>query len=134
MACKFSIADKHFSRFVRLRDADDNGYCRCITCGKIHHWKEMDCGHFMTRDRPATRFNEQNCHAQCKYCNNYKKGEQYKHGVEIDNLYGAGTAEKLSALSNIRGQKIHTKLSIKDLAKTYLIKVKELAKQKGIEL
>ncbi len=139
MACKRTPADKWFSVYIRLRDIISGEYCRCITCGKPLQWKyEAECGHFQSRGKPMTRFDEKNCHAQCNKCNNNsdrgRKGEQYRHGKEIDKLYGDGTADNLEALGNIRGQKIHTKLSIKDLAKTYRLKAKELAKEKGIDL
>ena len=41
------ILDKVFSGFIRLRDADDRGYVSCITCGSIHFWKDIDCGHYI---------------------------------------------------------------------------------------
>ena len=33
--------DRLFSEYIRRRDADA-GYCRCVTCGKLQHWREMD--------------------------------------------------------------------------------------------
>ena len=132
--CKFSTADKWFSYFVRLRDVQWGGYGQCRTCGAVDHWKSMDCGHFQTRDRPMTRFDERNCHLQCKHCNWGKKGEQYKMSVYIDNVYGAGTADLLENLAGIRGQKIHGKLALKDIAKEYRLKAKDMAREKGVEL
>jgi len=90
-----------FSLWIRQRDADGNGYCRCITCNSIHHWRYIDAGHFMPCQHEATRFHEKNCHPQDKKCNNknWNQGEQFLHGQYIDKRYGAGTAEKLSILS-----------------------------------
>lgn len=34
--------DRIFSEYIRLRDADNNGYIRCISCGKIVFWKDTD--------------------------------------------------------------------------------------------
>ena len=34
-------SDKIFSEYIRLNDADDNGFCQCITCGSIKHWKNI---------------------------------------------------------------------------------------------
>lgn len=98
--------DNVFSQFIRLRDSDSNGYCRCITCDKLIYWKELDCGHFVTRDKKIVRYDERNCHAQCKYCNNYHKGEQALHAIKINDIYGPGTAEKLIEMGRIK-----TKLS-----------------------
>lgn len=98
--------DRIFSKFIRLRDADENGYCRCITCGRVHHWKEMDAGHFVKRDRNQVRFDERNVHAQCKYCNYRRKGEEAIYSVKIDQMYGSGTAELLVNLGQYRGKKL----------------------------
>jgi len=128
-------SDKWFSIYIRLRDAySGSGFVRCITCPTIGHWKTMTNGHFVKRNKPMTRFNEENCAAQCVHCNGYADGEQFKHGKAIDKKYGSGTAEKLMQLGNIRGQKIHTKFHLEIIAKEYRLKSREMARLKGIEL
>ncbi len=144
---KRSNADHWFSLFIRIRDvflvrSPEEAYCYCVTCQKLIHWKKRstddkqsaECGHFATRGHPSTRFDEKNCHAQCKKCNRWGKGEQVKHGFAIDEKYGAGTSKKLIEMSEIRGQKRLTKLALDDIAKTYRTKARELAKEKGIKL
>ena len=131
---KRTTADKWFSLYIRLRDIVSGEYCRCVTCNKAIHWRlQAECGHYATREKPMTRFHEQNCHAQCNACNRPDggKGEQAKHGFAIDRMYGRGTAIMLIDLSEIRGQKIHTGVSLKVIAKEYRLKVKVLAKRKG---
>jgi len=67
--------DKAFSTFIRYRDTNAEGYGACWTCGKIIHFKDGHCGHFISRRHKATRWNEQNCGLQllalsrgtCKY-------------------------------------------------------------------
>jgi hypothetical protein len=98
--------DRIFSEYIRRRDADENGICRCITCNQPFHWKDGDAGHFIQRDRMATRWNEHNVHAQCKRCNRFRSGEQYQHGKAIDARHGAGTADRLKSISQVRGVKI----------------------------
>lgn len=88
-------ADKYFSLMIRQRDADRDDFCRCITCGVRKHWKEMDCGHFISRKHKSTRYDPQNCAAQCKGCNIFSQGKQFEFGLAIDRRYGQGTAEKL---------------------------------------
>jgi hypothetical protein len=100
--------DRIFSLFIRLRDSNLSGICVCITCGKPVFFKDCDAGHFIQRDRKATRYNTQNVHAQCKYCNRYRSGNQYEHGKKIDLLYGKDTAEKLKILGQARGTKLST--------------------------
>lgn len=88
-------ADKYFSEYIRLRDADHMGYAECITCGKRAHISEMDAGHFIDRSHKATRYNEQNVNAQCRTCNRFQSGRQFEHGIAIDLKYGTGTANEL---------------------------------------
>lgn len=57
-------------RHVRLKEAVDNdGYCKCWSCGLVKHWKECDGGHFVSRNHQATKIMEENIHPQCKGCN-----------------------------------------------------------------
>lgn len=87
--------DKWFSLFIRLRDSDDDGFGHCITCEKRVFWKEADAGHFISRTYLNTRFMPENVNLQCKGCNGFRAGEQYKHGIAINRLHGEGTADKL---------------------------------------
>ena len=68
--------DAVFSKVIRLKSADDNGYVACYTCGKVDSWKYMDCGHFIPRDNMSTRYSEANCKPQCKTCNQAKDGNE----------------------------------------------------------
>jgi len=77
--------DTIFSKYIRLRDADQNGYCRCVTCGERYHWKKIQAGHFISRKHYATRWDENNVHAQCVACNVFRAGEQYKYSLYLGN-------------------------------------------------
>lgn len=90
-------ADKYFSIYIRMRDADRYGFGKCITCGTKKHWKELQNGHFVKRSVSLLRFDDENCNAQCSACNVWKHGELYKYGKELDLKYGDGTADKLHA-------------------------------------
>jgi len=96
-------ADRLFSLYIRQRDADENGYCKCITCKGLGLWSYFDSGHFMLRQNEGTRYHEKNANVQCKGCNNknWKQGLQYEHGKAIDKKFGDGTADKLTILSKI---------------------------------
>ncbi len=63
--------DRVFSLYIRLRDAMPGGYVRCISCGRIKKFEDVDCGHFHSRTHMATRFDEDNCHAECRFCNRF---------------------------------------------------------------
>jgi hypothetical protein len=62
---------KCFSLFIRLRDCGDNshGYAKCISCGDVYHFREMDAGHFMPIGKKPTKYDERNVNAQCIPCN-----------------------------------------------------------------
>lgn len=84
-----------FSMFVRLRDADEFGRAKCCTCGKRRYWREMDAGHYVTTAKEATKFDENNVHAQCKGCNKWQGGKPVEYEQFIDRKYGEGTALKI---------------------------------------
>lgn len=56
-------------RYVRIKASDDNGYCTCVTCGKVDHYKAMQGGHFIPRGRTVFKLYEENIHPQCPHCN-----------------------------------------------------------------
>lgn len=88
-------ADKVFSEYIRRRGSDPKGYAKCFTCGKVDHWKKLQCGHFQSRKHYNTRWNETNCQIQCAGCNIFRSGEQYKFGRNLDISFGQGTADVL---------------------------------------
>ena len=113
--------DRLFSEYIRLKHADHSGNCKCITCGKTFHYKNIDAGHFVSRRFLNVRFNELNVHPQCKYCNRFLNGLAYEYGKAIDMLYGKGTADKLVSLS-----KQTTKVENHELEEKYLDYKKKL--------
>ncbi len=70
--------DKIFSQFIRLKETNQ-GWGRCVTCGKLKPFGELDCGHFISRRYTKFRWSEENAHIQCRYCNRF--------GGEIDSYY-----------------------------------------------
>ena len=122
--------DKWFSLFIRLRWATKEGLCQCVTCGKVGHYKKMQCGHFQSRRHHATRWNEQNCAVQCISCNCFQQGQQYKFSIYLDGKYGEGTAKELEFLS-----RQITKISRSDYEENisyYKDLVKKIKKEEGI--
>ena len=89
--------DKIFSIWIRSKDADHNGQVDCYTCGVSKDWKyEIDAGHFQSRGKYATRWNEDNVKPQCKRCNGFRGGEQYQFALRL----GTDLADELVLLSN----------------------------------
>ena len=78
--------DTIFSIYIRLRDANKDGFCKCISCQKINHWKDVDAGHFIGRSHLITRYDPKNVYAQCRYCNRYLAGNQYLYSVSLKKI------------------------------------------------
>ena len=104
--------DVVFSQYVRLSNADKRGYCKCVTCGKVGHWKTggIQAGHFMSRKHYSTRWDERNVKPQCVACNVYRAGEQYKFSQYLGN----NLSEELHNKSNEI-----TKFTIDELQEMY---------------
>lgn len=92
--------DRVFSIFIRMREANENGIAHCFTCGKADLWTAMDNGHYISRVHRSTRWNELNCHIQCKRCNIFLKGNYPAYSLALTRKYGANVLEELSVLKN----------------------------------
>ena len=97
--------DKVFSEYIRLRDSKPYGfkYFKCISCGMLKPYEQMDCGHFIGRTHMATRFDEMNCNGECRACNRmssdhiifYQRNLIQKYGIEkVDSLIARGRGTK----------------------------------------
>ncbi len=75
--------DVVFSQYIRLKYSNNQGISECFTCGKRDHWKNLQCGHFMSRKNYSTRWDENNTRVQCVGCNMFKSGEQYVFGLKL---------------------------------------------------
>lgn len=123
--------DEEFSRFIRLRDSNNEGYGYCCTCPHYDHWTKMQCGHFMSRNHKATRFDENNCSMQCGGCNGpYGKGRQYEHSLHLDKKWGDGTAMRMRVLSKTRRDWFPFEL--KAAIAYYKEEVKRLKEERGM--
>lgn len=123
--------DSIFSEFIRLRDCDNNGLCKCITCGTYKHWRECDAGHFVTRENMGTRWEEENVNAQCPHCNRFKSGKQFEHGLAIDKKFKKpGTAALMVAKGNAVCN--WEDFEIETMYKYYKNAVRELKDEKGM--
>jgi hypothetical protein len=123
--------DKWFSLYIRLRHATDTGLAQCYTCGKIDHYKKLQCGHFLSRRHHATRWNETNCQVQCVKCNMYEQGMQWQFGLKLEANYGDGTVKELEYLANTIAKL--TRVDYKENITYYKTFVNKLKKIKGLE-
>lgn len=91
-------ADELWSKYIRLSESDSTGYCRCCSCDKVYPWKEVDCGHFISRNHNLGRYKRENCHAQCKKCNRFREGNKAGYAVYLQKQYGPQIIEELNRL------------------------------------
>ena len=104
MACKtigkcVKETAREWQKLVRLGNADANGTCKCVTCGKEHHYKAMHAGHFLSRRFASTVFEPMNCHPQCNHCNTYCGGAADKYREFMQQTYGDIAIQYLEDLS-----------------------------------
>ena len=89
--------DRAFSKKVRERDCP-GGIGVCVTCKRLKPYAEMDCGHYLGRQYFATRWNEMNCAAQCRYCNRFNEGLKDKFRAALIEKHGEEAILKMEAL------------------------------------
>ena len=87
--------DTVFSIFIRQRDATNNGFGNCISCGKLVHWKRADNGHYIIRSNMATRYDEVNCNLQCRHCNRFSEGNMSGYRKGLIKKYGEAKVDEL---------------------------------------
>lgn len=109
-------AQASFNKFIRARDSE----LPCISCGCFTSDRlggGWDAGHYRSRgSAPELRFEELNCHKQCKKCNQYLSGNvtEYRKGL----LAKIGL-EKIEWLEGPHELKKPTINELKDIKKKY---------------
>lgn len=93
------LAWKAFSEWVRKREANVDGYARCVTCGKWAHWKDLHASHFLPGRGASILFVEENCHAACEDCNVWRGGARKEYELFMLSRYGQ---EKIDELKRLR--------------------------------
>ena len=76
--------DKVFSWYIRQKAANLDEFVECFTCGRYYHWKKIQAGHFMSRARYSTRWDEENVRPQCYGCNVMQQGRQFEFAKNLD--------------------------------------------------
>ncbi len=113
-----------FNKYIRMRDSN----FECISCGSPLASEQVgggyDAGHYLSRgSKPSLRFDERNCHGQCKRCNRYLSGNVANYRERLINRIGISQVEALEADNTPRHYTID---DLKALKAHYQAKVKEL--------
>ena len=116
----FKIAQQHFNKFIRMRDAGN----LCISCQKKP--KKENAGHYFSAGTHTNvRFDEMNVHLQCEHCNTFLSGSLIEYGIHLENKIGADEFTMLRERAYITRK--YTKDELKELAEYYKRKCKELS-------
>ena len=105
-----------FSQFVRLSNSID-GYCSCVTCGRVYEWKKIQSGHFISRQHYSVRWDERNVKPQCYGCNVMQQGRQY----EFSKYLGQELSEELYLLS--KQTRKFTEIELQEMIEHYKNKI-----------
>lgn len=92
------LAWKLWSQHVRSSATDHRGFVACVTCQRLHHWKEIHAGHFIhiSKQHPLS-YDSRNVHPQCRQCNYYgAKGIAcIQYTLYLQKRYGEEIVDKL---------------------------------------
>lgn len=122
--------DAIFSQYIRLKYANEHGEVECYTCGSKMNWKEAQNGHFYSRARYATRWDETNCRVQDYRCNVALSGNYI---VYTRNMLAEIGEEALDQIENRSKsiEKIPTSLLIEKIS-YYKTEVARIKSEKGL--
>lgn len=115
--------DSIFSWYIRIKNSV-NGDATCVTCGKTDAWGKMQNGHFFTRGRFPTRWDEMNCNVQCPACNLFLHGNYIIYTKYMLDRYGREKVDELERKS-LSGVKIPT-VGLPDLISHYQSRVDKM--------
>lgn len=120
---KIDKLDRVFSEFIRKRDSKD-GVFKCISCGKIKPYAQADAGHYFSRRHLSTRFDEDNVHAECSYCNRFNAEHLEYYRVNLIKKIGENAFNMLKIRSTMQSKL--SEFEIEVLIKHYKERIKEL--------
>jgi len=128
--CTIDTLDRWFSKYIRLRDSDEQGVGHCCTCGKVVWWKDAHAGHYLGRESFGVRWNEKNVNLQCCYCNTYREGEKGRYLMLLQKKYGDDIDDQLRITKKLTSKLLPYERH--ELKEYYRLKVKVILKERGL--
>lgn len=118
-------AQTAFNAYIRYRDADKPCIsCGCDLGGNSSTGGDFDAGHYLSRGaHPELRFNEDNCHGQCKRCNRYMSGNVANFRLGLIERIGIERVERLEGHHEVIKL---TADGLREVKSLYKSKLKEL--------
>ena len=86
--------DAFFSKYIRIKEANENGINTCYTCGKKDHWKNLQCSHYVKRGHYGLRWDSRNAKPACIKCNEFLEGNMGEYTKKLE-LETPGLPEQL---------------------------------------
>ncbi len=97
---RIDLCDEALRQYVRWKGIIGDHFI-CFVCRKKLHKVMGTVGHFRKRRHMKTRFEPQNCHLICPDCQDEgNPNNDTNYARRLDEVYGAGTAEAITILSN----------------------------------
>ena len=113
------IAQTAFNAFIRERDKG----LLCISCGNVP--KKTNAGHFWNANNHwAVRFDEDNVHLQCEYCNSFLSGNLLPYRANLIGKIGFERYDQLE--EKARETRKFSIEELKEITATYKQKLKDL--------
>ena len=132
-SCTMTGVWRIFSKYIRIRDVNDEGYGQCVTW-KAHtdpshtswiHWKQGQAGHYWSRQIKPLLFEEKNVHLQCYVCNEIRNGEFAFYDEEIVRKYGLEEHARMMQIAKHRDRYLgeYKKVDLKILRDRFIEKL-----------
>ncbi len=121
---------KVFNEYIRLRDTrHDKGtkYFVCISCETPKALTDMNAGHYWSVGGfPSVRYDEDNVHGQCIYCNCHQHGNLIAYNRNIIQKIGSERYQKLEIRAKSKSKLMA--FEVEYLINEYKDKIKQLKK------
>ncbi len=112
------LTQQVFNSWIRKRDKGLN----CISCN--NPCKKENAGHYFSSGGHANvRFDEDNVHLQCEYCNTFLHGNLIEYGINLEKKIGKD--EFIVLREKAYQTRKFTKIELKELLLKYKQKLKE---------
>lgn len=119
-------ADAVFSRWLRMNDADKDGYISCFICSARVRWQEAQCMHYIKRGVSLfLRHDPRNCKSGCDTCNCKKGGNYIEYAKKLE-LQSPGITEILYQEGNLPYHP--SREEIRAIVTDYTQRIKQLTK------
>lgn len=120
------------SEYIRRKAADPYTYeARCVTCGMLAYWKDLQAGHYIPGRGNSILFDERGIYVQCRACNIWKYGNPIEYAKFMEETHGIEKAmlirDELHRLS--KKPKQFTIQELEQIIDSYRRKIKLLEKQ-----